>query len=138
VTTTDETGQRYAEVTKFPEMLGVSFVEVTGGEPGSETMDFRDASGRIFRFFHSQDCCESVGIADIVGDVSDLIGFPMLEAEEISSGDAPAPEHAESYTWTFYRFSTVKGTVTVRWLGESNGYYGEGVSFLRIDTPKAQ
>jgi hypothetical protein len=77
------------------------------------------------RFHHQQDCCESVWIEDICGDLNDLVGEPLLEAEEVQ-GDGPVQDY-ESYTWTFYRFGTRRGSVTVRWLGHSNGYYGEGV-----------
>jgi hypothetical protein len=58
---------------------------------------------------------------------------PGVVAEEVSNYEREAPPDADSYTWTFYRFATVKGTVTVRWLGESNGYYSESVSFREED-----
>lgn len=85
-----------------------------------------------FRFFHEQGCCESVEIESIVGDLADLIGTPILLAEE-SVGESAEPEdwekdeYTESYTWTFYKFATRKGYVDVRWFGSSNGYYGESV-----------
>lgn len=45
------------------------------------------------------------------------------------------PEPLEdSWTWTFYRFATVKGTVTVGWYGSSNGCYSERVSFV-VESP---
>lgn len=110
------------------EMIGKTMTRATGAVD-ADTLEFEEAEGTLFRFDHSQNCCEHVRIVDIVGDLTDLVGSPIVEAEEVSSDGHPAPENPDSYTWTFYRFSTVKGTVTVRWLGESNGYYGEGVDF---------
>lgn len=86
------------------------------------------------RLYHAQDCCESVWIEDVCGDLQDLIGEPLTEAEEVRGYTGPEQDY-ESYTWTFYRFGTRRGSVTVRWLGHSNGYYGEGVSVAIIGGP---
>ena len=112
-------------------MKGKTFVEVTGSV-GSGEMLFVTATGERFMFAHQQDCCESVDINDIVGDLQDLVGEPLLLAEQVS-GETPVNfnemDH-ESVTWTFYKFATRKGYVDVRWLGESNGYYSESVSLF--------
>lgn len=73
---------------------------------------------------------------DIVGDLSDLIGQPLLMAEEVCESDinpegVKIPDFQDSFTWTFYKLATVKGYVTISWYGESNGYYNESVSFRK-------
>ena len=98
-----------------------------------DRMLFEDSDGKTYALYHSQDCCESVNIEDVSGDLSDLVDSPILIAEESSSNTDPEGYKRdwppESVTWTFYRIGTIKGTVVIRWLGESNGYYSESVEF---------
>lgn len=107
-------------------------VENVLGEEIVFTLD----SGERYRLYHYQDCCESVRINDITGNLDDLVGVPILMADESSSSETPAdvpkPEYIESQTWTFYKFGTIKGYVDIRFLGESNGYYSESVSFDHV------
>ena len=114
-------------VSVFHNMLGKTMRSVTGSA-GDDEMRFVAEDGSTFTFLHYQDCCEGVRIEDVCGDLTDLVGSPIVEAEEVGNMDEPYAG-SDSYTWTFYRFGTAKGTVTVRWLGESNGYYSEGVSY---------
>lgn len=101
-----------------------------------EAIVFETEQGEFYTMFHRQDCCENVSIEDVCGDLTDLVGSPILQAEEVS-GETP-PEGATepdwsdySHTWTFYKLATIKGSVTIRWYGTSNGYYSEGVSFVQ-------
>lgn len=116
-------------------ILGQTLVSITGLESGNDEVVFELADGRQFGMYHDQDCCEGVSINDVEGDYLDLIGSQLTTAEEVDSSDFPAPpgEYVDSYTWTFYRMATAKGFVVIRWLGESNGYYSESVSFGLIN-----
>lgn len=100
-----------------------------------EQILFVCSDGSIYKMYHSQDCCESVSVEDIIGNLSDLIGSPITMAEEVTSNENPegvTREYQDSFTWTFYKFATVKGYVTIRWYGESNGYYSESVDFVKL------
>lgn len=95
----------------------------------NEFIDFTLVNGEIIRMYHEQDCCEDVRLEDICGDLQDLINEEILICEERSQDD---PNADESATWTFYEFATIKGSVTFRWYGESNGYYSEEAYLIRI------
>ena len=103
--------------------------------PDKEELTFTDTSGVRYVFYHDQDCCERVVVDDIDGDLRDLVGHPIGQAECVSSERQKDDEgYGDSQTWTFYKFATMKGHVTVKWLGTSNGYYSEHVDF-RIEEP---
>ncbi len=117
----------------FSELLGKTITEIKGMENGNYDISFSCSDGTEYTMYHEQDCCETVSIEDVAGCVEDLIGSTITLAEEVTNVDAPpASGYADSYTWTYYKLATTKGYVTIRWYGESNGYYSEGVSFKRF------
>lgn len=111
------------------QLNGLQIKEVIGLELYSDKVTFKTDGGN-FVMYHSQDCCESVSISDLCGDVMDLIDAKVLSASE-DGRDATEDEASESGTWTFYNIQTDKGHVQIRWLGVSNGYYSESVYFER-------
>lgn len=119
---------------EISELQGLVFSDVTG-EVGGEEICFHLPDGSYFKMWHSQDCCESVSVEDICGDLSDLIGWPILSASEETSETMPDERERyedESRLWTFYRLATIKGYVTIRWYGTSNGYYSVSVGIDKI------
>lgn len=115
---------------EFTELVGKVLTEA---ENTGDEIKFTISDGSIARLTHQQGCCESVTVEDVVGDLSDLVGSPILMAEESTSDTNPkgvTKEYQDSFTWTFYRISTIKGTVAIRFYGESNGYYSESVDFI--------
>lgn len=91
-------------------------------------INFYFSDGSHAKFYHEQDCCECVEIEDVNGDWDDLIGNPLLVADErVSYGET---DDYDSETWTFYTFRGIGGSVDVRWHGSSNGYYSESVDFI--------
>lgn len=88
----------------------------------------------IYKLYHQRDCCEGVFIEDVCGEIEWLLDSPILVAECRTNIDrAPLNDWDDSYTWTFYELATLKGSVTIRWYGSSNGYYSERVDFLKCD-----
>jgi hypothetical protein len=123
---------------ELKELIGKTLISATASVGGNDLDEvrFTTTDGKVYLLFHDQCCCENVDIESIVGDLNDLVGEPMLVAEEVTSENKdpdgyvyPDRNRDDSFTWTFYKFATRKGYVDIRWYGESNGYYSESVDF---------
>jgi hypothetical protein len=120
----------------FTELLEERLVSIEGGERGDETITFKTAAGLTYQLYHEQDCCETVTVEDVVGDLQALVGnLLVMAAVETNRIEPPSRSGTgeDSYTWTFYKLADDKGNyVTIRWFGESNGYYSERVTFAQV------
>lgn len=115
----------------FSELVGKTITEITG-KIGDKEILFTTDDGK-YKMYNDQDHLGDyrVVVEDITGDLDDLIGCPVLTASEDSNSDGEG-KGDESFTWTFYNISTIKGHVTIRWYGSSNGYYSESVDFIKV------
>lgn len=121
------------------QMLGKTMTRVvrSRGLESEESIEFTADNGWRWRMHHDPSEYARVFIDDIVGDLSDLEGSPIVAEEAFSSESShsrlpPQAVDDESYTWTFYKFATGKGYVTIRWYGTSNGYYSERARIIRV------
>lgn len=117
----------------FESMIGKT-ISMIDGVVGDERLTFHMDNGDKYILYYEHDCCASCVIEDICGDLHDIIGHPLIKAEVVTNHENPddADEdlihYQDSFTWTFYKLDTIKGGVTIRWYGESNGYYSEEVT----------
>lgn len=118
---------------ELSELIGKTFSAVR--KVGEEEIQFV-GDAETFILTHKQECCEAVTVEDICGDLSDLEGTPIVEADNRNDGRVLSRERNEndegSFTWTFFRISTIKGTVVIRFYGSSNGYYSESADLYSV------
>ena len=121
---------------KFSDLVGQTITAIKVDEYKS-AIDFTLSNGEIYSLYHAQECCENVAIEDICGNLDDLINSPILLAEKLPMlmllKSLPKKtiritgmnvRNGPSINWLPF-----KGYVTIRWYGESNGYYSTSVSW---------
>ena len=112
-------------------LKGERIVSIVGAEVGSEEVAIKTKSGRTFRMYHEQDCCESVAVSRVyIGyGFNDESGMEVMDATEKIESDIPA---SESATRTTFVINPGGSTAVIEWIGESKGYYSESVSFVEV------
>lgn len=121
------------EFANFEDLAGKTLEQVDVNWD-DDYIKFVTTEGETFLMYHEQECCESVSIESIEGELVNLLNHPILLAEEVTeSGKIGAEDEWDgTQTWTFYKLATIKGYVDIRWNGSSNGYYSESVSFVKL------
>lgn len=113
------------------EFVGKTLVRVN---TGLDQIDFWFSDGSHYRMDHWQECCEVVTVEDIDTPLTHHLGQEILVAEartqEIPNDHSGY--YDECMQWTFYTIRSNMATSTIRWYGGSNGYYGVGVSIVRL------
>lgn len=122
------------EIEYFEDLKGEILINIEVKEEYKDELIFTLSNGEKYMLYHAQDCCERVCIESIDGDLNDLLNSEILMAEivteEIRSGNEGNGWHEGQ--WTFYKLATVKGYVTIRWIGESE-CYSVDVDFMKCD-----
>ena len=120
---------QYASTSKFEQIQGMTITAVVYKESNESLLIHLNT--HVLEMIHHQDCCETVYLADVVGSFEDLIGYPLLEVSEnlvdIATEDM-------SSTASYYNFKTIKASVQLRWVGESNGHYSETIDCFLYPT----
>ena len=120
------------EINNLP-ILGKTMRRAWRGEYwGNDALYFEQEDGEVFVLTHLQECCEWVYIESVDGDLEDLVGAPLLMAEEAIDTNESNYGSDASMTYTFYKLATTKGYVTIRFYGGSNGYYSERVDWFYL------
>lgn len=113
---------QHRSISEFEQLQGMTITAVVYKEDNESLLIHLNT--HVLEMIHHQDCCETVYLADVVGEPEDLIGYPLIEVSEstVDIGNSDI-----SSTASYYNFKTVKASVQLRWVGESNGYYSETV-----------
>lgn len=101
-------------------LTGISINEVDGDYGFSHEVIFRVSDSEKYKLFHKEDCSEIVYIADICGNIMDLLGSPIVESEETEE-------------WGFYRFRTKEGCVVFRFCETGSEYYCVTIDFVKLE-----
>jgi hypothetical protein len=110
-------------------LKGKDIVSVDGLQQYSDAVKLHFGDGTMAVFYHEQDCCENVQLEDF-NVTGELVG-PIYNAYE-SSDRKETNDYGDGETWTFYKVETMRGSLFMRWVGSSNGYYSEAVDIVLV------
>ena len=110
----------------IPNLIGSVVDDI---QQNTETLTIKLQDGRTYLFGHEQECCEKVYLADMNGDINDLIGQTITIAHFSES-----PDKKSTTAWTFVHLSSPKGSLVIRWNADTDTQYSTDVC-IRVTYP---
>ena len=114
------------KITEFEDLKGQYIDKIVIKGKGEEACVYFYMLDLIYELRHYQECCESVELVDVCGDVEDFSNN-IIRRAECNTRDVDTEDG--ELTYSFYRLDSDKGSLVLRWTGESNGYYSQEVDF---------
>jgi len=111
---------------KFEDLKGKTLVKIK--QDTADWLYLTDSDGNKYRMYPDND----VYLEDMCGEFKDILNQEILLAECVEEDSVDKDVENECQQWTFYKLSTLKGSLTLRWYGASNGYYSIDVDFGRL------
>lgn len=121
---------RYSDHFRLDELVGKTLVNAVADH---DSVRFLADDGVEYVFCCGDEDEATVTVDDICGNISDLVGSPILKAE-VSTRDGRS-DKCWSGTWSFYAFSTANGAVDIRWFGTSGDGCYETVDHTKVAPP---
>lgn len=125
--------------TKINDLVGKTIKSIENKD--NRYLQFSMSSGEVYSMYKQDGYYgneSSAVLEDIAGSLNDLIGNPILLAEERTNKNAPKVknnqgEEIDFYNtqWTFYELATIKGSVTLRWYCYASLFYSDNVYFVQ-------
>lgn len=111
-------------------IIGAKITDVSQGDEYDFLLTISTNKGLTLKFYHEQDCCESVWLEDGFDDLKSMIGKEILDIEYIfNQTDEPLEDVDDSYTWHYTNIKTIDKDCQLRFFGTSNGFYSEDIDF---------
>lgn len=98
-----------------------------------EAILFTTSCGRKFLLRHAQDCCESVTIHSIAGDLQSLIGQRITIFKTETDNQLPEGFVPETEPESFSRTIITINNIVITCVGLSNGCYDETMQCEEIE-----
>ena len=122
------------KTTIYEGLLGQVMMDINVSSDKAE-VTFEMSNGRTYKVFHEHELCEKVYIESmsgvLYGGFDNLLGTPLLLAESESGVySTTEPDHKEK-TGTTFTFTTIKGSVTICWVGIDCGTGNEVVGLFQ-------
>lgn len=100
---------------------------VVGLAEGSDEVLFITKSKKAVALYHIQRCSATIDLHSFECDIDDFRGAVVIDAECVETVKLVKSRH-KSENWSFYRINTTKGSLVLRWCGDS--YYSDEVSVV--------